>query len=435
MVWNALPPDKWKPRLWSLFRFEPHEAQSSLLLSPARFRVAACGRRFGKSFAAASDAIVYALMGARVWVVAPTYDLTTPITNALMELILRFPTPYIRVAKRSPPQRYESITGGVIETRTAENPDNLQGRALDLLIVDEAATITDPQIWKQYLRPMLIDRKGHAVFISTPKRMNWFYDMFMAGMEHNPYFASFRFPSYANPYLPPGEIESLKQDMSEDDIRQEIEAEFLPDGGTVFRTFHLNLRAKWQTEPIAGHLYVMGVDIAKYEDWTVISVLDTTTREVCYIERFQRINWEVQAERIVSVYRRFQPARVAIDATGNDHMADTLTLRGLPILRVVFTPLTKLTLVSTLAMALEYDDLLLPDLPELRHEFARFTYERTSTGRLRVTAPEGVHDDIVMSIALAVHAALPYWLAPNARPFVVGERDIPNLQNLLPRTR
>ena len=118
----------------------------------------------------------------------------------------------------------------------------------------------------------------------------------------------------------------------------------------------------------------MGVDLAKYEDWPVIAVLDTTTREVCYIERFQRINWEVQAERIVSVYRRFQPVRVAIDATGNDHMADTLTLRGLPVQRVVFTPLTKLTLVSTLAMALEYDDLLLPDMPELRHEFARFTF-------------------------------------------------------------
>jgi hypothetical protein len=52
--------------------------------------------------------------------------------------------------------------------------------------------------------------------------MNWFYDMFMAGVEHNPYFASFRFPSYANPYLPPGEVESLKQDMS---------VAFTPKGG------------------------------------------------------------------------------------------------------------------------------------------------------------------------------------------------------------
>ena len=423
-AWNRIPPKQWKPQLYQLMDFRPHDAQAEILYSPARFRIVACGRRFGKTTAASAEAVAYALLGGHVWIVAPTYDLTRPLTygveSILRNLCLKSGLQYkdIVARRRSVPYEIEFATGGILQSRTAENPRSLQGRAVDLLVIDEAATIREGFIWSQYLRPMLTDREGHALVISTPKRMNWFWDLFVAGRDPTqPLFAAFQMPTHRNPYIPRDEIEQMLAELDEDTARQEIYAEFLPDGGSVFRNLTRCLNAEWQPTPIAGHQYTVGVDLAKYRDFTVIAVIDATRKHLCYFERFNLIDWNTQAERIMQVARRFH-APICIDATGNDHMADTLLRNGLAVYPFVFTPMSKLTVISKLAMGLEYDGLQLLNDPILVDEFTRFEYERTDAGRLRVKAPEGKHDDIVIAVALAWELAIPYTRSVGYLPMV-----------------
>jgi phage FluMu gp28-like protein len=423
-AWARLQPKQWKPILYDLMDFRPHDAQAEILYNPARFRIVACGRRFGKTTAASAEAVAYALLGGHVWIVAPTYDLTRPLTYGVESMLRNLcRKSFLRdenliKRRRTVPYELEFVTGGIIQTRTAENPRSLQGRAIDLLVIDEAATIRDGFVWSQYLRPTLTDREGHALIISTPKRMNWFWDLFIAGQDPNhPQFVSFQMPTFRNPYIPREEVEQMLAELDEDTARQEIYAEFLPEGGSVFRHIHKCLQAEWQYAPIAGHQYTVGVDLAKYRDFTVIAVIDATIKQLCYMERFNLIDWNTQAERIMHVARRFH-APICIDATGNDHMADTLMRNGLQVYPYVFTPMSKLTLISKLAMGLEYDGLQLLNDPILIDEFARFEYERTEAGRLRVKAPEGKHDDIVIAVALAWEIAIPYTRSVGYLPMV-----------------
>jgi len=54
-------------------------------------------------------------------------------------------------------------------------------------------------------------------------------------------------------------------------------------------------------------------------------------------------------------------------------------------------------------MAVEEVQVTIPDEPALVNELKAFDYEITPSGRMRYGAPEGMHDDCVMALALAWH--------------------------------
>lgn len=425
---------QWKPILWSELRFVPHGRQREILLCDAQIRVVACGRRFGKSHAAAIEALSYALMGGHVWIVAPTYDLTRPIVNTVDEFLRRLPSSWIR-RRRSAPYEVQFRSGGTLMNRTADNPANLQGRGLDLVVVDEAATIRQKEIWSQYLRPTLVDRSGKALLISTPKQMNWFWDLFRQGQEEwESYQAgrlsatrvrSFQYSSYENPYIPASELDDLTQDMSEDEILQEIRAQFIPMGGAVFRNFHRYLRARWQDAPLPGGVYAVGIDVAKENDFTVLAVIDVTTPEVCYIWRTNQMDYEMQAQMLNAELARWHPVSVYVDGTGNSHMCDRLKLDGWNVHRYVFTNRKKLEAATLLSQGIQQEHLLLPDIPVVREEFARYSYNTTPSG-MRTVQGMGGHDDVVTAVMLAWLAAYPFVLYRGGRPSAVGERGLPS---------
>lgn len=422
-----LPSAQWKPLLWRELQFIPHARQREILECDSQIRVVACGRRFGKSHAAAIEALSYALMGGHVWIVAPTYDLTRPIVNTVDEFLRRLPEGWV-TRRRTAPYEVQFRSRGTLMNRTADNPANLQGRGLDLVVVDEAATIRQKEIWSQYLRPTLVDRMGKALLISTPKQMNWFWDLFRQGQEAsepNARIRSFQYSSYENPYIPASELDDLVEDMSEDEIQQEIYAQFIPMGGAVFRNFHRYLRACWQDAPLPGRVYAAGIDVAKENDFTVLAVIDVTTVEVCYLWRTNQMDYELQAQMLNSELARWRPVSVYVDGTGNSHMCDRLALDGWNVHRYVFTNRKKLEAASRLAQGIQREHLLLPDLPVVRDEFARYSYQTTPSG-MRTVQGMGGHDDVVTAVMLAWLAAYPFVVYRGGRPSAVGERGVPS---------
>lgn len=87
--------------------------------------------------------------------------------------------------------------------------------------------------------------------------------------------------------------------MSAAMFRQEYLAQFIKDANAVFKQDKLslceldNLRL---LPPQVGHYYVLGVDLAKHKDYTVITVIDRRTKCVVYHERFNKIDWQWQTK-------------------------------------------------------------------------------------------------------------------------------------------
>jgi hypothetical protein len=153
--------------------------QSEIFCSPSRFRVCVAGRRFGKTFLSTGELLKAATSGKdkNCWYVAPTYGSAKEI--AWLMLIHTIPQEYISKTNESA-LTLRLINGSVISLKGAEKPNNLRGRALDFVVLDEFADMR-PEAWFEVIRPSLSDRQGTALFIGTPKGRNHFYDLWAKG--------------------------------------------------------------------------------------------------------------------------------------------------------------------------------------------------------------------------------------------------------------
>ena len=193
--------------------YEPHPGQREIHASLARRRVVACGVRWGKTLCAAAEGLAAAMEPRERsfgWVVAPTYDLCEKVFREIVMIVgehLRHRIVTLKSAEKRIVLR--NMAGGLSEIRgkSADNPVSLLGEGLDWLIVDEAARLK-PAIWQSHLSQRLIDRKGWALLISTPKGKGWFYDLFRRGQDQDdPDHESWNNPSATNPHLDESVIE------------------------------------------------------------------------------------------------------------------------------------------------------------------------------------------------------------------------------------
>jgi hypothetical protein len=295
--------------------------------------------------------------------------------------------------------------GGEVSVRSADNPDSLRGEGLDFLVMDECAFIKEGA-WNEALRPALSDRRGGALFISTPKGHNWFWRIFQQAGDNDTWQA-WQFPTVTNPYIDPEEIAAARGNLPERIFSQEYMAAFIADAGGVFRHVMVAATAEPQEAAQDGHAYVMGVDWGKHQDFTVITVLDITDgiREV-YKDRFNRIDYAVQVGRLKAICERFGPHVVAVERNSiGEPLVEQLQRDGLPIQPFITTNATKTQIIDALALGFERREIEILNDPVTIGELQAYEMERLSSGTFRYSAPAGMHDDTVMSLALAYHAA------------------------------
>ena len=202
-----------------------------------RFRIICAGRRSGKSVLARLTLLKWALTDiGTYYLVSPSYKQA----KSIHWVELRKEVPREWIAKTNETEL--SITlknGSVIELKGAENPDALRGVKLHGLVIDEIASIRNWQwLWNEVLRPTLTDYIAPAIFISTPKGFNHFYDLYTNGQNQGiSDYKSWRFTSYDNPYIPKQEIDNAKKELTEDTFAQEYLADFRKFTGLVYKEF------------------------------------------------------------------------------------------------------------------------------------------------------------------------------------------------------
>jgi phage FluMu gp28-like protein len=349
-------------------------------------------------------ALERALKGGRVWWVAPTYKMGLIGWDMLKAFALQIPDADVQRSR----MLIEFPGGGRFEVRSGDNPDTLRGEGLQLVILDECAFMDD-SVWNAALRPSLAIGHGHALFISTPNGQNWFYRLYALGFDDlAPDWSCFNFQSTDNPFFPVDEMESAKRELPERIFRAEYMAEFLKDTGAVFRGVEQisTLGRADPTKRNLEHVFHMGIDWGRDYDFTVCSVVNSTTREQVDLLRFNQIGWQIQKQKVMDMYARWRPQIVSAEANAMGMMLEALQAEGLPIRPFHTSHISKPRLIETLALAIERQQIhLLADKTQIM-EMQAYTYTRNQHGNFAYGAPYGYHDDCVIATALAVDAAM-----------------------------
>jgi len=234
-----------KATLFELIGYTPHSGgQRALHDSTARFRIPCCGRRWGKSQAAGHE-ITAALFkpNSRWWIVGPTYRLGEKEFRVVFDDIIRKLNLGKYVKKSYNPEqgsmRIEMPWNAVVEVVSAEKQDSLVGEGLDGVILSEAA-LHKRDTWQMYVEPALTDKRGWALFPSTPRGSNWYEGLYRMGQDAEfPDYESWRFPSWDNPIVYPGgehdeEMDRIRKVVSGYHFDQEYAAEFTAFEGKIY---------------------------------------------------------------------------------------------------------------------------------------------------------------------------------------------------------
>ncbi|MBI1281401.1 MAG: hypothetical protein GC179_24960 [Anaerolineaceae bacterium] len=375
----------------------PHINQKKVIESTAHYRIVVCGRRWGKTTVGQIEIVEAAISGKACWWLAPTYNMADHVWRELKDACRDLEVTISETARR-----LDFKGGGWIAIKSTHTPDNLRGAGLDFAVLDEAAFM-EPSVWPQIVRPMLLDRKGHALLLSSPNGKNWFWERYTYA-RNGTSWRPFRFTSFDNPLLDPAELEAIRLQTPERIWLEEYMAEFNDDSGQVFRGVREAATAPLSPVPV-GQRCCFGVDWGRENDYTVIVVIDALSHQMLAYDRFNQVNWSLQRGRLRALYDRWQPVSIYAESNsiGSPNI-EALQQEGLPVYPFITTAASKTTLIESLALAIERADLaLLPD-ETLLDELTNYRMERLPAGGYRYSAPSGLHDDMVIATALAWHA-------------------------------
>lgn len=388
-----------------LVRPKLHEAQKIIKSQAVRFNVVAAGRRFGKSVMGEDIACDDLISGFPVGWFAPSYKILAESWREIQRIFAP-----LAVDTSVTEHRIALSTGGVLECWSLDNPDAGRSRKYKKVIIDEAALVRYlGDAWQGAIRPTLTDYQGDAWFLSTPRGSNFFRTIYNWGQDElKPDWKSWQMPSLSNTTLKDldKEVEAARLELPERIFRQEYLAEFIDDAGGVFRKVLDAATATAQDGAQPNHTYIIGIDWGKYNDFTVLAVIDVTTKELVALDRFNQIDYTVQIERLRTLASKFKTRTLVPEHNAiGIPLIEQLQREGFNVHPFTTTNASKAEAIDSLALAIEKGDLRILDHPTLIAELQAYEAERLPSGMLRYSSPEGYHDDCIIALALAWHGA------------------------------
>jgi hypothetical protein len=465
-----------KPQPIAAKRLTYHAAQQKISDEAKRFNVLDLGRRFGKTKMLCDKLVETAIAGYPAGYFAPSYKYLVEGWRDIVDMV----EPIIK-HKSEAERRIVLTTGGIIDCWSLDSDGagngkktykSGRGRKYMRVVIDEAAYVPGlEQVFEYAIYPTLLDYKGDAWFASTPNGKGGFYRLFRKGQKNDPNYdpewASWRMPTVSNTTIDhiEQEVAKAKKRLPDHVFRQEYLAEFLEDSGQVFRNLSACTQKKeriWQEQALPYHTYLIAWDLAKKNDFSVIGVIDCTTKSLVHLQRFNEVDYLIQIQRLVAVAEQFQPLEIVVEKNGNEALMEILHqtkfnkagksnyfpqadmskysneevmlaneavrqmlmnvrhsgqthMAPLPIREFNANNSSKEAAIQRLVLAFEREEITIPDDPVLLSELEDFGMEKTPTGRNRYSAPAGSHDDTVMMLAEGWSVAC-YYASEEAIP-------------------
>lgn len=383
------------------YHFTPRDYQLELLQSKQRFKIAVLHRRAGKSKYAINQQIARACKKKGIYYyILPTYAQAKKV--AWDELVkLHVPPEIVDKTNESELAIYYK-NGSIQRFLGSDNPDSLRGVNCIDVVFDEYAE-QNPRVWTEIIQPVLRENKGTATFIFTPKGTNHAYNLLLEA-KNNPeeWFVSVK--GYMDTKVfTEQEIQEIKKATPQAVFEQEYACQFLDSGTQVFKGIDRIVHDS-EYPPNSIHTYQCGVDLAKSMDWTVLTVFDKMTQRIVEIQRFNQIDWALQKTKIEVLKHKYGNISFKVDATGvGSPIVEDLSRMGLDVEGIVFTEKSRTELLNNLQIKIENQQVFIPRNETLINELKsmQFTFNETSR-RLKMQVSEGLHDDMIFSLCLAV---------------------------------
>jgi len=379
-----------------------HNSQQEIHDNLNRFNVLCNGRRWGKDVIQRNYAVEGMLSGYPVAWYEPNYKVLVENWDWLVNTLAPITTD-----KSEQEKRLQIATGGNITMWSLEDKDASRGKHYKRVIINEAAKVAHLQYsWGYVIRVTLMDLMGGAMICSTPRGYDYFQALYKRGADPiETEWSSWQRSTWDNPYIPKSELEEAKRTLPEITYRQEILAEFITSDGMVFRRVQEAACLQPLDKRIEGRQYVAGVDVASSVDFTVITVLDVESKDMVFMDRFNRIDYPMLEDRLEAVYHKWHLDSMTIESNSiGQGVLDHLHYKSMNVIPFTTTNATKETIIKNLQSQFEHGNIKILDNPVLIGELLSFESKRTPGGLYSYSSPEGQHDDCVMSLAIAHHA-------------------------------
>jgi len=389
--------------------WRPHGGQRRFLLARAPVKVLACGRRWGKTEACAAEvaATLQDPEPTRWLLVAPTMIQARILFDRVLQFLVRLGH---RVEARVSPFPSFDWEGHRVMARSGHRADSLRGDEATHVVVDEAAFVPESLI-DDVLAPMLATTDGRLTLVSTPNGFNHFWRSFLRGQERRRDTWSRRGPSRENPRVARAFLARQRERISDRSYRTEYEAEFVEMAGAVIRNELIEAAISGEAVPFLGGDIAAGIDWAQTHDFTALAIVRRSRDQIQLVcaERMPRGDYPAMVEGLA---RRIEAAGVTAavaDSTGLGGEPTQMLRRRLriPVSGYDFNAASKGLLIEGLATAFERRTFRMAPHPDLVRELRSYRATPTPSGGIRYAGAGREHDDLVVAVALALHA-LPY---------------------------
>jgi len=367
--------------------------------SVTKFHVIRSSRQSGKTFLILRLCILFALdkshqKGAFI---SASWKQFKKVWDEFLELV---PTDFI-AEKVAGQDLIKFNNGSSIQFFTGQNYNSIVGNSFDFLVADEVALYPTNSLG--IITPVLDAKKeSKAVFASTPRGKNDFYQYCMAGMDTKDTFIQHYMMSYKdNPAYDVRTVEMKRKTMVDSIFRSEYLAEFVFGSSSVFGEFKESQTVTEWEEPIPNERYYAGVDVSgDGEDSTILTILNSKGK-VAYIHEAESDSIPAQATELAPIINKYNDAITKVEKNGLGYgLVGSLQLLCQNVSSFWTSNDSKNDLVSRAKIALANKTAQLPtaDLfPKLDNEMSTYIVIRTKTGLLSYNAETPFHDDTVMS--------------------------------------
>jgi phage terminase large subunit-like protein len=380
--------------------YTPHakqkEIHNSIINEGYKYYILNIGRQFGKTMLGINQMLYWAInhKGCNIAWVTPIYKQSKKVFDEME-----------KVTKSSGLFEYNrsdlTISGfnSQIQFFSGERPDNIRGNTFDYLIVDEMA-FTRPELWSEVLSATVLVKGKKVIFISTPKGKNHFYQLSLQPNYDNRY-KYFHYSSYDNPMIDAEDLEERKRSLPKHIFEQEYLAKFIDNASGLFKNVDsCVIKPAERTQKLFG-----GLDIGRADDYTVLTILNKNYQMV-YVQRWRQQEWSKIIDEVATKIREYN-AEIFVEVNNQGDVFFEMLQNKVynNVQPYVTTTATKPIMIEDLAVHFENKDIGILNENWLVDELNAFTYiYNEKTRRVQYGAPQGVHDDGVMSLALAVQS-------------------------------
>jgi hypothetical protein len=296
----------------------------------------------------------------------------------------------------------------------ADQPDFQRGGNVKVLHLTEAGDHR-PEVWTNIYEPVLTLNGGVGLFEGNPRGENWYKNLFVQARDRVGW-ETFLVSAYDTPIFTKEQLEDIKQSVPENVFKAEYLCEWVGSQGAVFKNYH-ELAVLEEKEAERGRKYRAGIDLAKLQDYTVVSVIDRHNWEQVKMDRVNKLDWGLIKEQIqrdlmaYSSRENDNAVEAVIESNGiGDPIFDDLVKWSFTVGKthnIVLKPFrtsnaSKNLLVSNMSMLFDQKYVKILKNEILLDEIGSFTYQKTRDNYV-YGAPSGMHDDTVMSLMIA------YW--------------------------